>query len=34
MTKIITARYSVQDVPKALEKLKKREDVKVTIKPE
>lgn len=34
MTKIITARYSVPDVPKALEKLKKREDVKVTIKPE
>jgi hypothetical protein len=34
MTKIITARYSVPDVPKALEKLKSREDVKVTIKPE
>jgi len=32
-TKIITNRYSVNDVAKALEKLKDREDAKVTIKP-
>jgi threonine dehydrogenase-like Zn-dependent dehydrogenase len=32
-TRIITSRYSVPDVPKALEKLKDREDAKVTIKP-
>ena len=32
-TKIITSRFNVPDVPKALEKLKEREDAKVTIKP-
>jgi threonine dehydrogenase-like Zn-dependent dehydrogenase len=32
-TKIITSRYSIADVPKALQKLKDREDAKVTIKP-
>jgi threonine dehydrogenase-like Zn-dependent dehydrogenase len=33
VTKMITDRYGLQDVPKALEKLKPREDAKVTIKP-
>jgi len=33
LTKIITGRYSVSEVPKALEKLKDRTDAKVTIKP-
>jgi len=31
-TKIITGRYPVADVPKALEKLLSREDAKVTVK--
>ena len=32
-TPIITGRYSIPDVPKALEKLLNREDAKVTVKP-
>ena len=32
-TSIITSRYRIEEVPKALEKLKDREDAKVTIKP-